>query len=86
MAFEIKDLTPEQIQKGMACKSLDDFHAFIKGEGLDLDEEEAQAIFEEMYEIELSDENTKITFPKKLHVIKEVTDDEAYRNYSLAKR
>lgn len=40
----------------MACKSLDDFHAFIKGEGLDLDEEEAQAIFEEMYEIELSDE------------------------------
>ena len=36
-------------------------------------------------EIELSDENAKIKFPKKLKVIKEVTDDEAYKNASLAK-
>ena len=35
-------------------------------------------------EIELSDENAKITFPDKIKVIKEVTDDEAYKNASLA--
>ncbi len=36
-------------------------------------------------EIELSDENTKIVFPKQIKIIKEVTDDEAYKNASLAK-
>ena len=35
-------------------------------------------------EIELSDENAKITFPEKIKIIKEVTDDEAYKNASLA--
>lgn len=35
-------------------------------------------------EIELSDENTKISFPKQIKVIKEVTDDEKYKNASLA--
>ena len=36
-------------------------------------------------EIELSDENADIKFPEKIKVIKEVTDDEAYKNASLAK-
>lgn len=36
-------------------------------------------------EIELSDENTEITFPKQIKVIKEVTDDDSYKNASLAK-
>ena len=36
-------------------------------------------------EIELSDENAEITFPKQIKVIKEVTDDESYKNSSLAK-
>ncbi|MDD6237342.1 MAG: AAA family ATPase [Clostridiales bacterium] len=36
-------------------------------------------------EIELSDENTDITFPEQIKVIKEVTDDDAYKNASLAK-
>lgn len=36
-------------------------------------------------EIELSDENAEIVFPKQLRVMKEVTDDEAYKNASLAK-
>lgn len=35
-------------------------------------------------EIELSDENTKIVFPKQLKVIKEVTDDASYKNAALA--
>lgn len=56
MAFDIHNLTPEQIQKGMTCKSLDDFKAFVKSEGFDLDDAEAQAIFEEMYAMELTDE------------------------------
>lgn len=36
-------------------------------------------------EIELSDENMSIEFPKEIKVIKEVTDDENYKNSSLAK-
>lgn len=36
-------------------------------------------------EIELNDENAQITFPKELKIIKEVTDDENYKNASLAK-
>ncbi len=35
-------------------------------------------------EIELSDENAEIVFPKQLKIIKEVTDDKAYKNASLA--
>lgn len=36
-------------------------------------------------EIELTDENAKIRLPEKLRVIREVTDDVAYKNASLAK-
>lgn len=36
-------------------------------------------------EIELSDENAEIRFPDEIRVIKEVTDDDAYKNASLAK-
>ena len=36
-------------------------------------------------EIELSDENAEIRFPKQLKILREVTEDEAYKNYSLAK-
>lgn len=35
-------------------------------------------------EIELSDENVEIVFPEQIKVIKEVTDDDAYKNASLA--
>lgn len=35
-------------------------------------------------EIELSDENEPIDFPPQLHVIREVTDDPAYKNAALA--
>ena len=37
-------------------------------------------------EIELRSEDTPVRFPKKLHVIREVTQDAAYRNYALARR
>ncbi len=36
-------------------------------------------------ELELSDENAEIKLPKEIKVIKEVTDDEGYKNSSLAK-
>ena len=35
-------------------------------------------------EIELRDENAKVRFPKELKVIREVTEEEAYKNASLA--
>lgn len=35
-------------------------------------------------EIELSDENAEIVFPEQIKVIKEVTEDDAYKNASLA--
>jgi len=35
-------------------------------------------------EIELSDENATIIFPEQIKVIKEVTDDDSYKNSSLA--
>ncbi len=35
-------------------------------------------------EIELSDEKSEIRFPDKIKVIREVTDEEAYKNSSLA--
>lgn len=36
-------------------------------------------------EIELSNENASIVFPKQIKVIQEVTDDDSYKNASLAK-
>ena len=36
-------------------------------------------------EIELCDENTNVVFPKQIKVIKEVTNDDEYKNSSLAK-
>ncbi len=35
-------------------------------------------------EIELSSEDDVIEFPKEIKVIKEVADDESYKNHSLA--
>lgn len=37
-------------------------------------------------EIELSDENAEIRFPQELKIIREVTDDAAYKNAALAAR
>ena len=36
-------------------------------------------------EIELASEDDKITFPDCINIIKEVSEDKAYRNFSLAK-
>ena len=36
-------------------------------------------------ELELSDETTEPNFPPEIRVIREVTDDDSYKNASLAK-
>lgn len=36
-------------------------------------------------ELELSDEDAKVIFPEQIKVIREITDDESYKNASLAK-
>ena len=36
-------------------------------------------------ELELSDEDAKVVFPEQIKVIREITDDESYKNASLAK-
>lgn len=40
---------------------------------------------QEIVEIELTKEKDEIHFPDFLKIIKEVTDDESYKNHSLAK-
>ena len=85
MAFDINELTPEQIQKGLACKSLDEFQSFVKDEGFDLDEAEAQAIFEEMYEMELSDKDLEAVAGGTSWGCKEYTC-ERYRDYRTSRK
>lgn len=70
------DTTKRQIRKNRYCLT-------YEGQYFEIDIYpfwERQAIAE----IELSDENADIVFPPELKVIREVTDDPAYRNNSLA--
>ena len=50
------DFTKEQIQKAKNCKTLDDFKALAKQEGLELSEEEASEYFDATRTGELSDD------------------------------
>ena len=50
---------------------------------LDLIEQTAED--KAILEIELSDPHEEIRFPKMLHLLREVTDDIAYKNATLAK-
>lgn len=71
------DTTKRQIRKSRYCLT-------YRGQYFEIDVYpfwKDQAIAE----IELSDENAKIEFPKEIKVIKEVTDDEKYKNASLAR-
>lgn len=71
------DTTKRQIRKTRYCLT-------YKGQYFEIDiypfwDDKAIA------EIELSDENAEIVFPSQIKVIKEVTEDESYKNASLAK-
>ena len=71
------DTTRYQIRKDRYCLTYDnqyfeiDIYPFWKDKAI--------------AEIELSDENAGIRFPKQIKVIKEVTEDDSYKNASLAK-
>ena len=67
------DTTRRQIRKDRYCLTYDNQYFEI--------DRQDRAIAE----IELSDENAAITFPKEIKVIREVTDDESYKNAALAK-
>ena len=42
--MDIKDLTEEQIEKAKACKTAEEFFALAKEEGIELSEEELDAM------------------------------------------
>ena len=42
--MELKDLTPEQQEKAMACKTPEEFIAFAKEMGYELSEDELEAL------------------------------------------
>lgn len=71
------DTTRKQIRKTRYC-------LMYKGQYFEID------IFpfwidQAIAEIELREENTEVKFPDKINVLREVTDDEAYKNAALAK-
>ena len=54
--IDINELTKEQIQKAMACESVEDLMELAKAEGVELTKEEAEAHMAEMEDIELDEE------------------------------
>ena len=51
-----KELTREQIQKVMACKTAEELMAAAKAEGFELTQQEAEAYMDELQSSELDDE------------------------------
>ena len=58
MAKELnkKELTREQMEKAMACKTAEELMALAKAEGYELTKEEAEAFLAELSDVELGDE------------------------------
>ena len=50
------ELTKEQIEKAMACKTADELMAMAEAEGYELTKDEAEAYMAELAEVELGDE------------------------------
>ena len=55
----VNELTKEQIEKAMGCKTADELMAAAKAEGVELTKEEAEAYIAEMADYELDDETLK---------------------------
>ena len=49
------ELTKEQIEKAMACKTAEELMALAKAEGIDLTKDEAEAYLAEMEDFELDE-------------------------------
>ena len=57
--IDINELTKEQIQKAMACESVEDLMELAKTIGVELTKEEAEAYMAEMEDVELDSEALK---------------------------
>ena len=51
--INMNELTKEQIQKAMACESVEELMELAKAEGVELTKEEAEAYMAEMEDVEL---------------------------------
>lgn len=52
-------VTKEQIQKAMACETVEELMALAKAEGIELTQEEAEAYMAEMADVELDSDALK---------------------------
>lgn len=57
--IDINELTKEQIQKAMACESVEDLMELAKTIGVELTKEEAEAYMAEMDDVELDSDALK---------------------------
>ena len=59
MSINKNELTKEQIQKAMACKTVEELMELAKAEGVELTKEEAEAYMAEMEDVELDSDALK---------------------------
>ena len=57
MGINKNELTAEQIKKAMECENAKELMEYVKSEGMDITEEEAEAYLDELSCIELDKEN-----------------------------
>ena len=57
--INMNELTREQIQKAMACESVEELIELAKSEGIELTKEEAEAYMAEMEDVELDSDALK---------------------------
>ena len=59
MPINKKELTKEQIEKAMQCKTVEELMALAKSEGMEITKEEAEAYMAEMADYELESGTSK---------------------------
>ena len=59
MSINKNELTKEQIQKAMACETVEELMELAKSEGIELTKEEAEAYLAEMEDVELDSDALK---------------------------
>ena len=57
--INVNELSREQIEKAMACETVEELMALAKAEGIELTKEEAEAYMAEMSDVELDEEALK---------------------------
>ena len=59
MPINKREITKEQIEKAMQCKTADELMALAKAEGFAITKEEAEAYLVELADVELNEETLK---------------------------